>query len=133
MSVTGDADDGHEISIPPVPPRSHDSVPTKSDPDSIATSLLLVGLFVLTVCASGMSIIVAFMSDGCLGRSCEGGYISVGFTIAAVWPWLVLVGGLIWVSLAWRGSGKTFWIPLVLAPLLFVGLLAGVVIASSAF
>ena len=135
MSVTGDAEDGHEISIPEVPvrPRGIKQPPERSAVDGLFTMLFMIALFGLAIVATFFAFVVAAYSGGCLGNSCNGAFISAGVIVAAAWPWLVFVGGLIWVAKAMRGWGTTFWIPLVLAPVMFLGLIIGGGIGQLAF
>lgn len=81
--------------------------------DVALTIVLLVLLPLLALGASYAGVLLAYAADACGAASCDTGLMNIGFWLAVVSPWVVLLGGVIVTIVRLVRHRLAFWVPLV--------------------
>lgn len=81
--------------------------------DVATTIVLLVLLPLLALAASYAGVVLASAARACGAQACDAGLMNLGFWIAVIAPWVILVVGLVVAIIRLVRHRLAFWVPLV--------------------
>ncbi|MDU0367944.1 DUF6264 family protein [Microbacterium sp. KSW4-17] len=81
--------------------------------DVATTIVLLVLLPLLALAASYAGVVLASAARVCGAQACDAGLMNLGFWIAVIAPWVILVVGLVVAIIRLVRHRLAFWVPLV--------------------
>ncbi|PJI95064.1 hypothetical protein [Luteimicrobium subarcticum] len=99
--------------VSPAAPPDADLVPARRRRDVPATVVLLTLQAALAVGASFTGLFIAMAADACSPSSCRFGFVTAGFYVGVLLPWVGVLVAVVLAVARLRAGRPAWWVPVV--------------------